>query len=280
MAVVDCIELSNPPDALSLEVPQFGVLESVRQSFYDLPDPSTYLMQFFGSTQLALAPLRRFLDMLEILLAIQECINSVVDAVATLSPKPIIDSLAGLVKALGRITTLFPPLSYIPPMIDLTRLVITVIDQLLDFFEFVDGRISALKASLDYAIELGDTDLAAIVDCATDDLNKQMVSNFDILRGIVPLLQLLMTPITRLIQNPALRKALEPILGAGDDLIAGVEDVSDQILSDAGVPVLDTLLTPLVVMRNSVAQLHNIVAPIVGRAPNLTTRSLPDYDNL
>ena len=73
MTTVPCLEMPALPELPSLEIPQFGVLEAARQSLYDLPDLSVYLMSMQELAGNALAPLRRFLEMIEVIVAIKSC---------------------------------------------------------------------------------------------------------------------------------------------------------------------------------------------------------------
>ena len=63
MTVVPCITLGDPPALPQLDIPQFGVLQAARQSLYDLPDFSVYIMSMQNAAAAALAPLRRFLEL-------------------------------------------------------------------------------------------------------------------------------------------------------------------------------------------------------------------------
>ena len=84
--VVQCqnIEMPDPPP--QLEIPHFGVMEKAWEGLRSIPDPDELLLKFQDTLTTALAPVRRFLEMVEIFMAVYGCIKAIPEAIMSLSP--------------------------------------------------------------------------------------------------------------------------------------------------------------------------------------------------
>jgi hypothetical protein len=250
-------------------------LEKARQSLHDLPDLSQYILGLQDLAANALAPLRRFLEMIEVLSALVECFNALIDALLPPSPGPIITCVKALIEAFARLLLFIPPLSYIPTVLDLTVYTISVIDEVVGLFELLDQRLNEYKNVLTSALELGDLELAAITDCASGEARVLTVNLMEILKFITPLIQAIVTPIARLVPSPPLRTALKQVADIPTTLSAiqtGIEDTS-------GPPVLSPLLETMFILRNILVVMHNIVAPVIGDPANQVPKEVPTFDN-
>lgn len=274
MAVVPCIELGDPPALPELEIPQFGILQAARQSLYDLPDFSVYIMSMQNAAAVALAPLRRFLEMVEIILAIKSCQQAVIDALLPPSPGPIIDCLKDLIKAIARIASFFPPLEYVKTALSLAKFAIQILDEVISLFELLDQRITQLKENIDLSLELGDLELGAINDCA-GGMTPIVVNSMDILKFVTPMLKIMLEPLARLIPIPALRKMVKDIA----NFPALLTNAQSAIESAQGPPVLGDLMEMIVQMRNIAVLMYNTLSPVVGRDPDMRPRTVPSFQN-
>jgi hypothetical protein len=275
MTVAICIEMPPPPELPELSIPQFGILQAARQSLYDLPDMSVYIMSLQTAAAAALAPLRRFLEMVEIIFAIKNCTQAVIEALLPPSPEPIINCIKDLIKAIARIASFFPPFEYIKTMMSLARYCSQIIDEVVDLFVLLDEKISDLKENLLIAEELGDIDLGAIVDCAGNQYGNLIINAMDILKFITPILTILLEPLARLVPVPALSKMVRQLA----DLPGLVDEIQTQIEGAQGPPVLGSLLQILNMVSGICVTLYNVLAPLVGRDPDMEYSTVPVLEN-
>lgn len=265
-----------PPDLPQLEIPQFGILAAARQSLYDMPDLSTYLMSLQEAAALALAPVRRFLEMVEIILAIKSCQDAVIEALLPPSPGPIIECIKDLIKAIARLASYFPPFEYVKTMLSLCLFIIQVIDEVVDLFVFLDAQLARYLVVILAALELGDTDLGSIADCAGAEVTQLTVNMMDVLQYITPLLKIMLDPLARLVPIPQLRDILKQIANIPQTLT----DIKATIGQAQGPPVIGELMQTINSMRNISVLAYNLLAPVVGRDSNLQPKELPEFQVL
>lgn len=275
MTTVPCLEMPNPPELPKLDIPQFGVLEAARQSLYDLPDLSTYLMSMQELASNALAPLRRFLELIEIILAIKSCQEAIIDALLPPSPGPIIECVKDLIKAIARLVSFFPPFEYVKTLLSLDLYIISVIDEVVGLFVFLDERITEAKQGIIQALELGDIDLGAIHDCSGEQAYKLIFNMMDILKYVTPLLSILLAPIARLVPIPELRDMIKSLA----DIPKTLTNIQSEIGDAQGPPALGSLLEAIVAIRNIASWMYNVLAPVVGRDGDLQPVRLPTLQN-
>lgn len=280
MAVAPCIEIETPPAPPSIEIPQFGILEAARQGLYDIPDPSVYLLKMQDLLANAMAPLRRFLDLLGIILALKDCITAVIDALLPPSPGPIIECLEKFGIALEKIIALVPPLNYIPLLVDLCSYAVQTIDEIWALFQLLDERITEQKARLATALELGDLELAHVADCQTGEINALVVNAGDLLRMLQPLFEVILTPLAALVPGPP-GKQMKQTIKTLSDIPGTIAAVQDGIRNQtAGVAVLGTLLDTMFSMREAIRFMHNLLLPLAaGRSGSIASKSAPDLVN-
>lgn len=274
MAVIPCLYLGDPPALPELEIPQFGILQAARQSLYDLPDISTYIMTLQNAAAAALAPLRRFLELIEVILAIKNCQQAVIDALIPPSPGPIIECLKDLIEAIARLASFFPPLEYVKTALSLAKFAIQILDAIISLFELLDSRITELKVNLELAVELGDLELGAINDCA-GGMTPIIVNSMDIMKFITPMLSILLDPLSRLLPIPELREMADSIANFPELLT----DAQSAIEGAEGPAVLGDLIELIVQIRNIAVVMYNILAPVVGRDADLKQRTVPTLVN-
>jgi len=270
-----CLNLPNPPELPGINLPQLGLLQAVRQSLYDLPDLSTYILQMQQTAVLGLAPLRTFLELIEVVLSIVDCFKAVIDSLLPPSPGPIINCLKKLIEAISRLAVLFPPFSYIKTIRDLCAYAIDALDQIIGVFQVLDKRLTEFKNGLINALKQNDRELAALLDCASSEIKPLVLNVFDLLKYIIPLIRVILEPIARLIPDPDIQKALDKLSKLEELLIK----VQKKIADTEGPPVLDPLMEIIIDMRNIIVVLHNIMAILIGKLPSAVVRSAPRFAN-
>jgi len=102
MAIAACLNVDPPPPTPQLEIPQLGIFKVARDSLYDLPDLSKYILKLQDATALALAPIRRFLDVIAVLIAIKRCISAVPDSLLPPNPSAILECIEDLTKEIEK----------------------------------------------------------------------------------------------------------------------------------------------------------------------------------
>lgn len=285
MAVERCIRFGDLPALPSIEIPQFGILSAIRKDLYSIPDINPYLLDMQAQIQLAIAPLRRFFELIEIILAIRDCQKAVIDALLPPSPGPIIECLRNLIRALARLAAFFPPLEYVKTLVTMCIYSVAFIDAVWDLFGLLDARISELKAGLAEAIRLGDLDLAAIYDCASTEVTALINQSLDPLQIVLVPIQMMLDPIARLVPIKPLQDALSEIVNItaefeqlrSDGFQTARAEVSEFTVE---LPLLQPLLDITAKIRNVIVIVHNTAAPVVGRDPDLGTRQAPQLENL
>lgn len=275
MTIAECLHLPAPPQLPPLTIPNFGILETARQSLYDMPDLSNYIMRLQDVAAVALAPLRRMLELMEVLTAFKQCIQSIPDALLPPSPEPILDCLKNLFKVFALLLQYIPPFNYIPTLLDIMDYAIIVIDELVAFFQLLDARITVQKGALEAALELGDLDLGSIIDCVSGETKQLVLNSMDIVKFMSPLLSTMLEPLSRLIPNSVLKDKLEELVEVSDTL----DQIQVDIEGSAGVPVLEPLLQAMFIIRNAAVIVANAVAPLIGKAASREPRSIPTFVN-
>jgi len=273
----DCIPTPDSPlgPELEVDIPFIGELRSMTASLYDIMDPSEFLMKFMDKLSVALGPIRQFLEVLEVLIAIKSCFDAVVDAVSSLSPGPIFDCFSGLLEALQRLLKYIPPFQYIVTLVQVMALVIDLIDALMDFYIELDARISDLAGMLTIANEFADNNLVDMHTCAMTEVKTLLVASLDPLKVIKPIIMVLMEAIVRFVPDPDLQQAVDQFKQGFSDL----EGLRDNMINSAGLPNITVLLTGLNTIRTVVVAGHNILGPLVGIAADKTNRAFPSLVN-
>lgn len=281
LASIECINLEVPEPPPSITAPFLGTFQMARDSLYKIPDPSEMICKAMTALQLALAPVRQWLEMLEAILAIKNCLESIPKAIMTLSPSPIFDCLKQLVKIIARLLSYQPPLSYIKSLVDICRVMVLLLDEIINLLSAIDDRLSELAANLSYALSIGDTKLIEIVNCGSGDLKYMSVSFMEMMKLIMMPVNLFVEPIIRFIPDPKLQKAAEAIALAGDTdgAVAAVNALTVDQLSTLLAPLITPQLIAITAIRASLVMVHNVLCHAVG-AELLANREMPTFRNL
>lgn len=295
--IVSCINISVPGAPPQLNIPHFGLLQKGWDALGKIPDPSELLAAFQDQLAIALAPVRRFLEIVEVFLSLQQCVTAIPDAITSLSPGPIFDCIEQLAKTIARVLSWLPPLSYVRLALDIMAYCIDLVDEILAFFTLLDSKITDYINTMANAQLVGDIELIAIVNCGLSGIRPTIVTALDMLKFIQPICDVLMDMFLRLIPSDQMREGVKKYKEAGDYMTTA----RDELASDGGqtaltpypgkeavakvqnvlvpVPPLSPLLEGMNTARNAVVLLHNILAPIIGDDTRKEGRSLPEYDN-
>lgn len=168
-----CLALNTGPGELCVTFP--GGATICAQYGYDLGDPSEITKSLLASLNSALAPLVPFLNVLDVIKAIFDCIQAIPDALGPPpDPSGIIACMPALVEKVNKLLELIPPF----PIFKLVKGILEVIIQgLLGFkmkvLAIVAQQQRILQAGL-AAAELGNIALKVVVDCATGNMDAYL----------------------------------------------------------------------------------------------------------
>lgn len=261
MAISVCIKQPEPPKEITLKLPLMGTIKHLNDSLAIIDTASERIAKF--QTQLAslMAPVQQFIEIVQAINAIRMCIQAIPDAVITLSPKPILDCMKNLGKAIAVLISLIPPLAYIPTAVDLVDVVIQLLDAIIDLFENLDNKLGNLKKAADKATDLGDTDLSNAVACAQDEIGVVMMNAIDSVAIAQPVLVALLDQLSKLLPGTPLQVKLTEAKVQFQDL----ETARKDLIGSVSIPLIDPIIKPLVGVRNALAAVYNAVAPLIGK---------------
>jgi len=296
--IVACVESPALPLPPEIDLPHFGIMSKAWSALGKIPDLGELLAGYQDQLAIALAPVRRFLEIVEVIMSLVNCVTAVPRAIIRLSPSPVFDCMEELVETVQRIIAWIPPFSYIRLQLGLMGYAIDLIDEIISFFTALDNRITVLIESMDLAVSLGDLELVKIVNCGISPLRNNTVVALDLMVFISPLVNVLMGVFLRLIPTPAMQKASDEALAAGAYLITAVDalrtgsgqeplpafpgaDEATDLIQNTLVPVppLAPVLASMNQSRSAMVILYNILANMVGVDADKTPRSTPTFNN-
>lgn len=293
--VCKSLQIPSPPPQVT--IPNFGVMQQAWGALDDIPDPAKLLGEMQNQLASAMAPVRRYLEIVEVLQAIQQCLKAAIDAVTQLSPDPLFDCFKNLTKAIARVLSWLPPLSYVRTAADIAGYCIDVMDEIFDFFERLDDMISDYISTLSNATLLNDSDLIGFANCGLSEVLPHIIVVVDLIAFVTPLNNALMDMFTRLMPNPLLQTIKQMyeetqtyVLKVQAQLKLDPTQPLPQFLTfplpttaqnpNVPVPKLGPLLEATNHCRNGMVLLYNFMAPVVGLDADKETRSTPTYTYL
>ncbi len=266
---------TRPP---RIHIPNLGIIEQALDAISSIPDPAEIMATILNMLNPLLAPLRKYLQVVEAIIAIKQCVEAIPKAIITLNPSPILDCFQALIRVIAELIKDIPPIPYIQVVLDIAAYAMDTIDAIILVFHRLEQKITDLLKLRNYAITLNDLDLVNIVNCGLRDLQLALAQILDVLRIIGPMLNIIMAVILRLIPTPQTQKASDKCIEAAASFDAAQNAAA---LADitTGLPKLSGLLTALDDMRKALVIIYNALAPWVGEAPNKTDRSAPTFVN-
>lgn len=192
--------------------------------------------------QPALAPLVPMFRVMEVLVAVKNCIEGAVD-LANVPPDPtkLLDCIPVLTEKLAQILAMLPQFS-IPAMV--VTLLDCILGELNRLRSYITGIIAQVQRALDViqrASELGDANLSLIGVCASDRTAAQLD---DRLKALIVLGRIL----------GFIRLFLELVPGAPVDLVPDLSTILDSAIEDVLSP-LDAGIEALTILRDAVRPL-------------------------
>ena len=291
MLPIACDDWPTPVTPPAVRIPYLGDLSAAKTALSKMPDMEEYLAQFQGILGTAMAPVRQFIELIQNIMALVDCITAIPEAIMSLDPGKIFECLEKLFKAIAAIVAYVPPLPYIRTGLDIAGYAIDLIDAIMDIFKTLDDKISSYIDTWNDAVKYLDSALQADVDCALTETEALLQNLAPALAFIMPISNILMDVFTKLMPNPELeRAAVEYKLAAAYNLTAfaalaaGATELPElpgftppTVSQHAKVPVppLGPLIENLNKSRNAMILIYNTLAPLVGLDGNKRERSTP-----
>jgi len=290
------IEIPRPPPQLN--IPHFGIMQKAWNALGKIPSPSELLAQFQDQLALALAPVRRFLEMVETFITFKNCLEAIPKAVKRMNPTPIYDCLKELRKAIARLLSWVPPFSYIRLAADIASYCMDLIDEVVEFFVAVDTLLTEYIQVFTDAELLGDLDLMDITLCGATAFRAHLSTVLDLLKFIQPINNVLLEVFVRLFGS-AMSNQMKKVKDDMDVNNAYLASVSTAVSAPGAivlppypghtppsktqhvlvpVPPLSPLIECLNQTRNAMVYLYNALAVLTGDDEKLT-RQLPEFQN-
>jgi hypothetical protein len=233
-----CESYPPPASELKMRLP-FGLnIQAIRRSFVQYADADDMISQFLAQIQPALSPFMSVLVLAALAKAFYDFSKSVKEAVSSLSPDPIIEAIEKIVVLLPKLLEFIPPLNYIPPIIDITVLVLDLLDvAITSLLRVLETEI--LKQAFIQAAETNETleyfteCIDALVDAQKDGFASSIVAAAPIFCILAQLLDL--------IDIEELREFIEPLREIVGLLSGVTADNVNPLLADVLRDVQDLL---------------------------------------
>jgi hypothetical protein len=297
--IIQCDTVPLPPAPPSIDIPHFGTLAKAWEGLYSIPKASDLLAQFQDQLAVALAPVRRYLELIEILTSLYACTQAIPKAILWLNPSPIYDCIENLAKAIARILSWVPPMAYIRMYMDLANYCISLIDEILDWFGELDDILTDYIETFLEAELLDDQELQQILECSASDIRPRLKIAMNLLAFVKPINDMLINVFIRLIPDAntvkALKKAKKAYEEANEymELASAVVDAGGGSLPEipgfshtppeqhqlVPVPPLGPLLYTMTNTQNAMVLIYNALAPLVGLDPDKEMREMRSYNN-
>lgn len=241
---IPCIDLIAGPGELCIEMP--GGVRMCVTSDIDIGDPAGMVRGLMAQVNAGLAPLAPIFNLIDVLLAIKQCVDATGDAISELNPAKLFECIPNLVEKINQMLKLLPPVS-IPFMVKslLTALIVFLEGLKQDLRAAILAAARAANTAL-RAAELNNIRLQAIADCAEASFEIELV-NFNESAKPLSRLILVLNVFLELAQLPCIQiplgaiteateAALLPLCGAIDLLTAVRDAINVPELALEGIP--------------------------------------------
>jgi len=293
---VTCRQLSLPAPPPAITIPHFGILAKAHEALGQIPDPFDMLCKFQDQMAVALAPVRRYLEMVEAFLVIKQCMSVIPDAITSLDPSTIWDCMKNLIKAFARLLSWMPPFVYVRTGLDIASYTIDLVDGIFEFLDKLDTKITKWIEIHELALVREDTALVRFVGCGISQVRADMMLILKYVKFIEPVNDTMMDMFIRLINSQGLKDAYDKYKEASeyyDKVETALEGGAASLPALAGftgsdpgdthgivpVPKMTNLWENMNRSRNAAVQIYNILAPFAGYDSDKQTRSSPSFDN-
>jgi hypothetical protein len=237
MAIPECKPIPRLPTPRQIVFPGGAALSQVLAAGAEIPSGLDAATNLLAQASPAMAPLMPIFNIIDAVLALVACVQAVPDA---LGPPP---DPAKMVEALSRLAEKLPKLLDLVPQLAAPRMVIGMLDTLIDFIEGLRDQIEAIllqaertQAASAKAEELGDENLLHIANFAEGNAQAQLQAMAD---ALAPM--------------NTLAGALNLFLGLlGLPEVPALDGLIDSENPEAGFQLIDDLINLLRSIRDAV----------------------------
>lgn len=276
MATLVCINLGNLPAKLDITMPGMGVLQLINDKIDGIPRPSEYVLKGLNALMPAMAPIYTIIKVLDVIVALTNCIKAIPMAIVTLNPSKIFECVEKLIEAFAALVPMIPPLAYVRMIVDIVVAIRTLVDDLLNVLVEIDKEISRITNLLANAIDNDDTVAVAIGECAKENLNKNVAGLIEIFTVVGKLMAIVFNILETIavLLPPAAQdefsRAKESILGI--DVNVGASDF----------PPISAMKDGLFTLRTVLQTIEQVGKSILGLRFSLANPPFPtdfEFDN-
>jgi hypothetical protein len=182
MAIPECKPIPRFPAPRQIVFPGGAALSQVLAAGSEIPSGLDAATNLLAQASSAMAPLMPIFNIVDAVLALVECVQAVPDALGP-PPDPV-----KMAETLSRLAEKLPKLLDLVPQLAAPRMVIGMLDTLIDFIEGLRDQIEAIllqaertQAAKAKAEELGDSNLLHIAGCAEGHAQAQLQAMVDAL---------------------------------------------------------------------------------------------------
>ena len=237
MAIPECKPIPRLPAPRQIVFPGGAALSQVLAAGSEVPSGLDAATNLLAQASPAMAPLMPIFNIIDAVLALVACVQAVPDA---LGPPP---DPAKMAEALSGLAEKLPKLLDLLPQVATPRMVIGMLDTLIDFLEGLRDQIEAIllqaertRAARAKAEELGDANLLHIAGCAEGHTQAQLQAMAD---ALAPM--------------NTLTSALSLFLGLlGLPEVPVLDGLIDSAEPEAGFAAIDALVATLRSIRDAV----------------------------
>ena len=236
-----CVDLKIAPGLFCVTLP--GGAEICVQADANVPDAADAARKLFEQANAALTPLVPIFNIIDIVIAIVNCVKTIPDIFSSVPPDPreLIACVPDLLKKLNALLALLPATS-------IPLLAAQILDALIAFVAAYKQKLIIMRRRLDAVIraqtraaQAGNVQLQILMDCAEANISAELVN---LNAGFTPIQRLI--GIVNAFLDLAELPCIPPITGVplDDESIAGLDLVIDllQTLRDAiPIPTIDPL---------------------------------------
>lgn len=199
-------------------------------------DVTAMTESLFASINSALMPLVPFFNVIDVFIAIKNCIEAIPQSLAPPNPKPILDCVKNLGAALQKLLGMLPPLS-VPRLVKgiLLALVLALSAFKSELQVFLAQQQRIIDAAT-LAAEPGNFELQSVVDCASSNFDVQIQNMNEALKPLNRLLG-----IVNILMEMAGQKPVPTLSDLGGDVQQALSVLDTAIdamqLAAAAIPV-------------------------------------------
>lgn len=165
------------PDALCVPIPGLNVCSVLMPGGLDIEAPNLLTLM-----QPALTPLAPAFSLMEVVVALKNCLEAVPDAIVELDPSALLECFPALAEKLGAVLKMLPQVSVPLMVVDLLGCIIAELERFRAVVVGLQLQLQRIAAVAERAAQLGDADLSLIAACGSDRVAAQLS---DEMKGLI-----------------------------------------------------------------------------------------------